>query len=37
MEVGYQEPFYFSRIFKKMEGVSPQHYRERGASPGKPE
>jgi len=37
MEVGYQEPFYFSRIFKKMEGVSPQHYRERGAAPGKPE
>lgn len=28
-EIGYQEPFYFSRIFKKLEGVSPQHYREK--------
>lgn len=36
LEVGYQEPFYFSRIFKKMDGVSPQHYRERGAGLDKP-
>ncbi|TMV46607.1 helix-turn-helix domain-containing protein [Paenibacillus mesophilus] len=35
MEVGYQEPFYFSRLFKKIEGVSPQHYREQDAAPGK--
>ncbi|GFZ79568.1 hypothetical protein GCM10008018_26360 [Paenibacillus marchantiophytorum] len=29
-EVGYQDPFYFSRMFKKIEGTSPQHFR--GAS-----
>ncbi|WP_281890525.1 AraC family transcriptional regulator [Paenibacillus sp. YYML68] len=28
-EVGYQDPFYFSRIFKRLEGLSPQHYRNR--------
>ncbi|WP_284645363.1 AraC family transcriptional regulator [Paenibacillus silviterrae] len=27
-EVGYADPFYFSRLFKKIEGVSPLHYRE---------
>lgn len=26
-EVGYVDPFYFSRHFKKMHGVSPQQYR----------
>jgi len=26
-EVGYPDPFYFSRMFKKIEGVAPQHYR----------
>ncbi|THF73528.1 helix-turn-helix domain-containing protein [Cohnella fermenti] len=26
-EVGYPDPFYFSRIFKKLVGVAPQHYR----------
>ncbi|MNH86817.1 HTH-type transcriptional activator Btr [compost metagenome] len=29
-EVGYEDPFYFSRIFKKIEGVSPQQYRNIG-------
>lgn len=29
-EVGYPEPFYFSRVFKKIEGVSPLHYRDNG-------
>ncbi|RTE10810.1 AraC family transcriptional regulator [Paenibacillus whitsoniae] len=27
-EVGYPDPFYFSRLFKKLEGVAPQHYRD---------
>lgn len=26
--VGYSDPFYFSRLFKKIEGVAPQHYRD---------
>ena len=26
-EVGYQDPFYFSRMFKKIAGAAPQHYR----------
>lgn len=26
-EVGYSDPFYFSRMFKKIEGMAPQHYR----------
>ncbi len=30
-EVGYQDPFYFSRIFKRTIGVSPQKYREQHA------
>ncbi|WP_187273924.1 AraC family transcriptional regulator [Paenibacillus sp. N3.4] len=30
-EVGYQDPFYFSRMFKKIERISPQHFR--SASP----
>ncbi len=29
-DVGYPDPFYFSRMFKKMEGVAPQHYRNTG-------
>lgn len=29
-EVGYPDPFYFSRMFKKIEGVAPQHYRNTG-------
>ncbi|OUS73971.1 hypothetical protein B1748_21755 [Paenibacillus sp. MY03] len=28
LEVGYSDPFYFSRLFKKLEGVAPQHYRD---------
>ncbi|MDF2725202.1 MAG: AraC family transcriptional regulator, partial [Paenibacillus sp.] len=35
-EIGYSEPFYFSRLFKKNEGVSPQHYREQDARAGHP-
>jgi AraC family transcriptional regulator of arabinose operon len=27
-EIGYSDPYYFSRLFKKTMGVSPQHYRE---------
>ncbi|MBB6501169.1 AraC family transcriptional regulator [Pedobacter cryoconitis] len=27
--LGYDDPFYFSRLFKKLMGVSPEHYRER--------
>lgn len=30
-DVGYQDPFYFSRIFKRTIGVSPQKYREQHA------
>jgi len=26
-EIGYEDPYYFSRIFKKVIGVSPQNYR----------
>ncbi|KRE57362.1 AraC family transcriptional regulator [Paenibacillus sp. Soil750] len=26
-EVGYPDPFYFSRMFKRIEGVAPLHYR----------
>lgn len=25
--LGFEDPYYFSRLFKKMMGVSPQHYR----------
>ncbi|HLA42747.1 MAG TPA: AraC family transcriptional regulator [Aggregatilineales bacterium] len=27
-EIGYDDPYYFSRLFKKVMGVSPRHYRE---------
>ena len=27
--VGYENPLYFSRIFKKMKGLSPSEYRKR--------
>ncbi|HEX2619244.1 MAG TPA: AraC family transcriptional regulator [Phototrophicaceae bacterium] len=27
-EVGYDDPYYFSRIFKKIMGISPRHYRQ---------
>jgi AraC-like DNA-binding protein len=26
-ELGYEDPYYFSRIFKKVVGVSPNYYR----------
>lgn len=29
-EVGYPDPFYFSRMFKKIAGIAPQHYRNTG-------
>lgn len=29
LSVGYQDPLYFSRMFKKIRGVSPTEYRER--------
>lgn len=25
--VGYEDPFYFSRLFRKIKGVSPRDYR----------
>ena len=28
--LGYQDPYYFSRIFRKVVGVSPTEYREKG-------
>lgn len=30
-EIGYDDPYYFSRIFKKVIGVSPRRYREEQA------
>ena len=27
IDVGFSDEFYFSRLFKKSVGVSPQHYR----------
>ena len=29
-DVGYQEPHYFSYLFKKHVGMSPREYRNRG-------
>lgn len=28
-EVGFSDPLYFTRVFRKLEGISPQQYRER--------
>ena len=28
--LGYNDPYYFSRIFKKMVGMSPKQYRDSG-------
>lgn len=30
IELGYDDPYYFSRIFKKFVGVSPKHYKNGG-------
>ncbi len=27
IELGYDDPYYFSRLFKKIQGVSPSKYR----------
>ncbi|RZA00485.1 MAG: AraC family transcriptional regulator, partial [Sphingobacteriaceae bacterium] len=27
MDLGYDDPYYFSRIFKKFMGMSPEQYR----------
>ncbi len=33
LQLGYDDPYYFSRLFKKVMRVSPQQYRqERGKS-----
>jgi AraC-like DNA-binding protein len=32
LSVGYEDPYYFSRLFKKVMGVSPSVYRESGSS-----
>lgn len=29
--VGYEDPFYFSRLFKAVHGVSPSHFRKRSS------
>ena len=34
-ELGYDDPFYFSRVFKKYTGVSPEHIREHYLTQGK--
>ncbi len=28
LEVGYRDPYYFSRVFKKSMGISPDNYRD---------
>ncbi|MBO2942646.1 AraC family transcriptional regulator [Paenibacillus sp. F411] len=30
-EIGYQDSFYFSRVFKRLEGLAPQHFRNQQA------
>jgi two-component system response regulator YesN len=29
MEIGYNEPNYFSHVFRKVEGITPKEYRAR--------
>jgi two-component system, response regulator YesN len=36
LEVGYQDPSHFARIFGKKEGVHPTEYRKRSGGPDKP-
>ena len=31
-KVGFRDAFYFSRVFKRLEGLSPQHYRDRAGT-----
>ncbi|QHW31999.1 AraC family transcriptional regulator [Paenibacillus rhizovicinus] len=35
-QVGYQDPYYFSRIFKKLEAISPQQFRNLAMRSGAP-
>jgi len=28
-KLGYDDPYYFSRLFKKVQGCSPAHHRDR--------
>ena len=35
-QVGYNDPFYFSRLFKVVHGMSPTAYRKQKGSPKKP-
>jgi Response regulator containing CheY-like receiver domain and AraC-type DNA-binding domain len=35
MEIGYNEPNYFSHVFKKTEGITPKEYRGRKTSGGR--
>lgn len=34
MEIGYNEPNYFSHVFRKSEGITPKEYRARFGGPG---
>jgi AraC-like DNA-binding protein/mannose-6-phosphate isomerase-like protein (cupin superfamily) len=36
-KLGYEEPSYFARLFRRVYGQSPQMYRRRQSSPGKPD
>ncbi len=33
MEIGYNEPNYFSHVFRKAEGITPKEYRVRSCGP----